>query len=130
MKTENEQLPTKGKEMINFNQPPSLSNDLTLHSQAMENVDDSIVINKDANDSNIDLKKISNISESDVTGCNTNHSTIQQGNGNEHIEQKNIVTTNNGITGISGGGHNIYNYACPPEIVELILKLAKKEGLL
>jgi hypothetical protein len=83
---------------------------------------------------------IGNIGENGIAGCNTvgdkeitsnqlNHSNVQQGNGNERVEQKNIVTTNNGITGISGAGHNIYNYACPPEIVELILKLAKKEGL-
>ncbi|MDR1201645.1 MAG: hypothetical protein LBL58_08470 [Tannerellaceae bacterium] len=88
------------------------------------NADSSISISRDANESGIDLQKIGNVSGSDVTGCN------MDGSNNNVCPQHNTVFDNYGITGISGSGHTINNYACPPEIVELILKLAKKEGLI
>jgi hypothetical protein len=80
------------------------------------------------------------IDKIDASGNKTNganesefkDSTVQQGNDlvSNHSNQENTVTTNNGITGIFGTGHTIYNYACPPEIIELISKLSKKGGLL
>jgi hypothetical protein len=94
------------------------------NSQGLENVDSSIAISSDANGSEISTEKIGNVEASDVTGCNMN------GSDNNVCSQHNTVSDNRGITGISGTGHTIYNYACPPEIIELISKLAKKGGLL
>jgi hypothetical protein len=88
------------------------------------NVDSSVSIGRDANESEIDLQKIGNVDGSDIAGCNTN------GRDNNVCPQHNTAPDNYGITGISGTGHTINNYACPPEIVELILKLAKREGLI
>jgi hypothetical protein len=128
MKTKSTQLPTDSTTI-----PPdceSVRNFLNLlprheqDSQDLENVDSSIAISRDANESEIDLQKIGNVSESDVIGCN------MDGSDNNVCPQHNTVSDNYGVTGISGTGHTINNYACPPEIVELILKLAKKEGLL
>jgi hypothetical protein len=61
-------------------------------------------------------------------------SSIRQGNNNTSVAgndnllnpQYNTVENNTGITGITGTGHTIYNYACPPEIIELIKKLTSK----
>jgi hypothetical protein len=64
------------------------------------------------------------IEASDVTGCN------MSGSGNNVFSQHNAVSENHGITGISGTGHTINNYACPPEIVDFIRLLAKKGGIL
>jgi hypothetical protein len=82
-------------------------------------------------------QEIGNIGESDVIGCNTfgdkeisssqlEHSNIQQGNGIEHVGQKNTVTTNTGVTGISGTGHTITVNQCPDELIQLLIKLIKK----
>jgi hypothetical protein len=103
------------------------------NSQGLENVDTSIVVGSDANGSKISsIEGNSQSSEQNdgegILGNNVESSNIQ--NGTNLSSQTNHVDKNTGITGISGSGHTIYNYACPPEIIEFISLLAKKGGVL
>jgi hypothetical protein len=119
MKTKSEQRPDNilatpecGSVEANLNLLPKSEQ----NSQGLENADNSIAINRDANESEISLERIGDVSESDVTGCNMN------GSDNNVCSQHNTVTNNHGITGISGTGHTINVYQYPKEFVELFKK--------
>lgn len=51
-----------------------------------------------------------NCPDTQANGCNNNESC-------ETSQQNNHVQENRGVTGISGTGHTINNYACPQEII-------------
>jgi hypothetical protein len=81
---------------------------------------------------NNNQQDISSVEGSGIVGNNLygNENASVSGNENSLHPQTNNVEQNTGITGISGTAHTIYNYACPPEIIEFIRLLAKKGGLL
>jgi hypothetical protein len=89
------------------------------NTQDLGNADSGTVIGNNANESKISSERIG-------------HSTTGENSPVEgHIfSQTSHVDTNTGITGISGTGHTINNYACPPEIIELIRLLIEKGGKL
>jgi hypothetical protein len=68
-----------------------------------------------------------NISDSVVVGNNINGSdtTVVHGNDDNVMPQTNHVQENFGVTGISGTGHTINIYQCPPELINLLVKLLK-----
>jgi hypothetical protein len=127
LKIEREQSPTK--RLTGAPDCESVSNYLNLlpkseqNSQDLENVDSSIAIASDANGSKISLGKAESVSNAitEKSGAAIGHNV----NG-DISSQTNNVENNTGITGITGTGHTINNYACPPEIIELIKKLISK----
>jgi hypothetical protein len=118
----------------------SVNNQLNLLPKTEQNTQDldasetCLAIARGANESKIDLntQKIGNVDGSGGVGNNLsgNDNTSISGSDNLLNPQTNNVENNTGITGITGTGHTINNYACPPEIIEFIKLLVKKGGLL
>jgi hypothetical protein len=106
----------------------SVSNQLNLLPKSEQNLnhvdgDGNVTIGGNGSESEINSQSVGETQGEGILGNNVESSNIQ--NGTNLSSQTNHVDKNTGITGISGTGHTInnYNYACPPEIIELILKL-------
>jgi hypothetical protein len=111
----------------------SVSNQLNLLPKSEQNLnrvngDDNVaVIGGNANENEINSQSVGETQGEGILGNNVESSNIQ--NGTNLSSQTNHADTNTG-TAIFGTGHTIYNYACPPEIIELISKLVRRGGAL
>jgi len=71
-------------------------------------------------------QEIGAITESSVVGANVNGNDNFSIAGSGNFIQTNNVTTNNGITGITGSGHTINNYTVD---LKMLIELLKKDAI-
>jgi hypothetical protein len=93
------------------------------NSQGLENVDTSIIVGANANESKISSE--TNEHSNKAIESEIKESNVQQGENISYQTQTNNVDKNSGITGIQGNGNTINIYQCPKELAELLIQLTK-----
>jgi hypothetical protein len=71
-------------------------------------------------DTSENSQELNDVENSVIVGTDANNSEINATSQTNHVQE------NRGVTGIQGTGYTINNYACPKEIIDFVLELMRK----